>query len=148
MDDGRSCRIPVVKDADAWEWKINGVSEYECFGMLPYARIKKGIKKMRKLCADFHTHTTYCDGKSTPRQMVEAAYSMGLTDFGISGHADYSMWEPGFGMSDAILSAYKQELEILREEYAGKMNITSELNWIRWGRCNRQSMPSALPTAY
>mgnify|MGYP002242414422 CR=1 FL=1 len=55
--------------------------------------------------------------------MVEAAYSMGLTDFGISGHADYSMWEPGFGMSDAILSAYKQELEILREEYAGKMNI-------------------------
>ena len=25
MDDGRSCRIPVVKDADAWEWKINGV---------------------------------------------------------------------------------------------------------------------------
>ena len=31
MDDGRSCRIPVVKDADAWEWKINGVSEYECF---------------------------------------------------------------------------------------------------------------------
>ena len=85
---------------------------------------------MRKLCADFHTHTTYCDGKSTPRQMVEAAYSMGLTDFGISGHADYSMWEPGFGMSDAILSAYKQELEI------------------RWGRCNRQSMPSALPTAY
>ena len=78
---------------------------------------------MRKLCADFHTHTTYCDGKSTPRQMVEAAYSMGLTDFGISGHADYSMWEPGFGMSDAILSAYKQELEILREEYAGKMNI-------------------------
>ena len=37
MDDGRSCRIPVVKDADAWEWKINGVSEYECFEMLPYA---------------------------------------------------------------------------------------------------------------
>jgi histidinol-phosphatase (PHP family) len=86
-------------------------------------RIKKGIKKMRKLRADFHTHTTYCDGKSTPRQMVEAAYGMGLTDFGISGHADYSMWEQGFGMSDAILSAYKRELEALREEYAGKMNI-------------------------
>lgn len=48
-----------------------------------------------KLRADFHTHTTYCDGKSTPRQMVEAAYRMGLTDLGISGHADYSMWEPG-----------------------------------------------------
>ncbi len=78
---------------------------------------------MRKLRADFHTHTTYCDGKSTPRQMVEAAYGMGLTDLGISGHADYSMWEQGFGMSDTILSAYKRELETLREEYAGKMNL-------------------------
>ena len=27
---------------------------------------KKGIKKMRKLRADFHTHTTYCDGKVRP----------------------------------------------------------------------------------
>lgn len=76
-----------------------------------------------KLRGDFHTHTTYCDGKSTPRQMVEAAYRMGLTDFGISGHADYSMWEPGFGMSDEILAAYKKELEALREEYAGKLNL-------------------------
>lgn len=23
---------------------------------------------------DFHTHTSYCDGKDTPRQMVEEAY--------------------------------------------------------------------------
>lgn len=37
LNDGRTCRIPVTKDADGWEWKINGVSEYECFEMLPYA---------------------------------------------------------------------------------------------------------------
>lgn len=37
LGDGRTCRIPVTKDADGWEWKINGVSEYECFEMLPYA---------------------------------------------------------------------------------------------------------------
>ena len=84
-----------------------------------------------KLRADFHTHTTYCDGKSTPRQMVEAAYRMGLTDLGISGHADYSMWEPGFGMSDEALAAYKQELEALREENAGKSNICF-YELIRW----------------
>ena len=76
-----------------------------------------------KIRGDFHTHTTYCDGKSTPREMVEAAYRMGLTDFGISGHADYSMYEPGFGMSDAILASYKQELQKLKEEYAGKLNL-------------------------
>ena len=95
-----------------------------------------------KLRADFHTHTTYCDGKSTPRQMVEAAYRMGLTDLGISGHADYSMWEPGFGMSDEALAAYKQELEALREEYAGKINLYIGLNSTRWDRCSRRNTPS------
>ena len=68
---------------------------------------KEGFAQM-KIRGDFHTHTTYCDGKSTPREMVEAAYRMGLTDFGISGHADYSMYEPGFGMSDAILASYSR----------------------------------------
>ena len=83
---------------------------------------KEGFAQM-KIRGDFHTHTTYCDGKSTPREMVEAAYRMGLTDFGISGHADYSMYEPGFGMSDAILASYRQELQKLKEEYAGKLNL-------------------------
>ena len=58
------------------------------------------------LKADFHTHTTYCDGKNTPAEMVKAAYDMGFTDFGISGHGDYSPAEPGFGMTDSILSSY------------------------------------------
>lgn len=76
-----------------------------------------------RIQADFHTHTTYCDGANTPREMVEAAYRKGFTDFGISGHADFSMVEPGFGMSDETLEKYKQELLGLREEFAGRMNI-------------------------
>ena len=75
------------------------------------------------LRADFHTHTTFCDGKSTPREMVEAAYRMGLTDYGVSGHADYSFCDPGFGMSEEILKKYKEELEQLREEYKGRLNL-------------------------
>ena len=75
------------------------------------------------LKADFHTHTTYCDGKNTPAEMVKAAYDMGFTDFGISGHGDYSPAEPGFGMTDSILSSYMKELYELREQYRGKMNL-------------------------
>lgn len=75
------------------------------------------------LKADFHTHTTCCDGSSTPREMVEAAYRMGFMDFGVSGHADFSFVEPGFGMSDAVLRQYTQELMELREEYRGRMNL-------------------------
>ena len=75
------------------------------------------------LHTDFHTHTTFCDGKSTPREMVEAAYRMGMTDLGVSGHADFSMFEPGFGMDDEKLRQYTEELQELQEEYRGKMNL-------------------------
>ena len=37
LKDGRTCRIPVTKDADGWEWKIHGVSENDCFEQLYYA---------------------------------------------------------------------------------------------------------------
>ena len=37
LDDGRTCQIPVRKGDGEWEWKINGISEYDCFEQLPYA---------------------------------------------------------------------------------------------------------------
>lgn len=33
------------------------------------------------LLADFHTHTSYCDGAGTPREMVETAYKNGIYGF-------------------------------------------------------------------
>ena len=30
-------QIPVRKGDGEWEWKINGVSEYDCFEQIPYA---------------------------------------------------------------------------------------------------------------
>ncbi|MEF9939320.1 MAG: histidinol-phosphatase [Clostridium sp.] len=74
------------------------------------------------LKADFHTHTNYCDGNNTPEEMVEAAYRMGLTDYGISGHAYFPYgWDDG--MSDETLEEYKKDLRALRVKYAGKMNL-------------------------
>ena len=37
--------------------------------------------------------------------------------------ADFSVVEPGFGMSEEALAAYREELLALREEYAGQMNL-------------------------
>lgn len=37
--------------------------------------------------------------------------------------ADFSVVEPGFGMSEEALAAYREELLALREEYAGRMNL-------------------------
>ena len=72
------------------------------------------------LRADFHTHTTYCDGKSTPRGDGGSGVQKGLTDFGVSGHADFSFCLENFGMTDQALKQYKEELYRLREEYAGR----------------------------
>lgn len=75
------------------------------------------------LRADFHSHTTYCDGKSTTREMVESAFRKGMTDFGISGHADFSFCTENFGMQDKELERYTAEILSLREEFRGRMNI-------------------------
>lgn len=37
LSDGRICEFSVTKADNQYEWLINGVSEYECFEMLPYA---------------------------------------------------------------------------------------------------------------
>ena len=100
------------------------------------------------LKADFHTHTTYCDGKNTPAEMVKAAYDMGFTDFGISGHGDYSPAEPGFGMTDSILSSYMKELYELREQYRGKMNLYIGIETDCLGRSRKQNTPSAPHTIW
>lgn len=54
--------------------------------------------------------------------MVEAAYAMGLTDYGVSGHAWFPYGWDG-GMEEETYEKYLKELYALKEEYTGKMNV-------------------------
>ena len=36
---------------------------------------------------NYHTHTTFCDGKSTPEEIVLEAIRLGMDTIGFSGHA-------------------------------------------------------------
>ena len=76
-----------------------------------------------RLTADFHSHSTYCDGRNSLREMVEAAYRKGFTDFGVSSHGDMSFCIPGFGMKEDDFERYKEELHRLKDEYRGRMNV-------------------------
>lgn len=67
------------------------------------------------LLANYHCHTTYCDGKNTPEEMVLKALSLGFKHLGFSGHMDNGI------MMD--LNAYKNELNILKEKYKDKIEI-------------------------
>ena len=67
------------------------------------------------LRANFHTHSTFCDGTSTPREMVEKALELGFVALGFSGHVDI----------DPVMDvdAYIREIQKLREEYSEQIEI-------------------------
>ena len=70
--------------------------------------------------SNFHTHSTWCDGRDSPRRMVEAAVKCGFTALGFSGHS-YMECEPGYCMSDP--DGYKAQIRELDAEYRGIINI-------------------------
>lgn len=72
---------------------------------------------------NLHTHTTFCDGKNTPEEMVRAALSLGMDSLGFSGHAPCPIPEDDAGMRRLDVPAYRAEILRLREEYAGQLDI-------------------------
>lgn len=71
---------------------------------------------------DFHVHSTYCDGKSTLRETVEAAIAMGLPALGFSGHG-YTPFPSHYCMTKEGQEAYKKEVRALEEEYRDRLPI-------------------------
>lgn len=70
---------------------------------------------MSKLRANFHTHTTFCDGSASAEQVVEAALGKGFEQLGFSGHMD-----PEIHMD---WPAYTAEVRRLQRKYAGRIDI-------------------------
>ncbi|MBR4702724.1 MAG: histidinol-phosphatase [Oscillospiraceae bacterium] len=72
--------------------------------------------------ADFHVHTSFCDGSASPAEMAAAAFRQGLEILGFSGHS-HTAFDESWCMSRAGTEAYRAEVSRLREEYAGRMEI-------------------------
>ncbi len=69
---------------------------------------------------NLHTHTTYCDGKDTPEQMVLAAIKAGFGSIGFSEHAPTrSPMSP----TEEKLAEYRREVRALCEQYKGQIDI-------------------------
>ena len=74
------------------------------------------------MLANFHTHTTFCDGKSTPEEVVLSAINLGFSTIGFSGHG-YTPFDLRYCMKDS--DGYLSELARLREKYRGRIRILS-----------------------
>ena len=75
---------------------------------------------MRK--QNLHTHTTFCDGKNTPEEMVQKALSLGFESIGFSGHS-YMHFSPDYSMSLKGTEDYKKEILALKKKYAGQIDV-------------------------
>ena len=76
----------------------------------------------RDLRSNYHTHSVYCDGRDTLREMADAAVSLGFKELGFSGR-QWSEWDADFAMSPEDTEKYLEELEELKDEYSGKLKI-------------------------
>lgn len=71
---------------------------------------------------DLHTHTCFCDGHSTPEEMVIAAIDKGITTLGLLAHS-YVEFDRGYAINPARTEEFRGEVERLKEKYRGKIEI-------------------------
>ncbi len=69
---------------------------------------------------NYHTHSSYCDGKATPREMVEFAVAHGFIALGFTGHCPLP-FENTFSIIN--YEGYCNEIRALKEEYADRIKI-------------------------
>ena len=72
------------------------------------------------MLANYHTHSTFCDGKSTLEETVLAAIERGFSALGFSGHG-YTAFDVRTSMTDT--RGYIFEVKRLKNEYKDKIQI-------------------------
>ncbi|MBQ8696884.1 MAG: histidinol-phosphatase [Clostridia bacterium] len=77
--------------------------------------------------SNLHTHTTHCDGKSTVREMIEAAIERGFVSLGFSGHSPMSAPDDSWSLKDE--EAYIAEVRALAEEYKDRIEVYCGIEW-------------------
>lgn len=72
------------------------------------------------MMTNFHTHTVFCDGKSTPEEMVQSAIQKGFSALGFSGHG-YAPYDLRCCIKDT--DAYIKEINRLKIAYQNQLQI-------------------------
>ena len=72
------------------------------------------------MLSNFHTHTTFCDGKNTPEEVVLAAIDKGFGAIGFSGHGP-TVTDSRYCMHDTV--PYIAEITRLKEKYRDRIQV-------------------------
>ena len=79
-----------------------------------------GFTKMKK--TNYHTHSTFCDGKNTPEQIVQIALQKGFDALGFSSHSMYP-FSSDWHLQSREHSAYAKEIHRLGKEYSDRIQV-------------------------
>ena len=71
---------------------------------------------------NLHTHSTFCDGKDTPEEMIQEAQKIGFDSLGLSMHSYLSCSNYAIVTREKVV-AYRQEISRLKEKYRGIIDI-------------------------
>jgi histidinol phosphate phosphatase HisJ family len=77
---------------------------------------------------NYHSHSTFCDGKSTLEQMVQEAINKGLTYFGFSAHAPFPQ-ENKFALPYEHVQEYLDTAKMLKEKYRNQINLFTAMEF-------------------
>lgn len=74
------------------------------------------------ILSNFHTHTTYCDGKFSAEEMVLSAIENGMHALGFSTHS-YTSRDLTYCIRKEKIKEYQAEIYALKEKYKDKIRI-------------------------
>ncbi len=76
------------------------------------------------ITTNYHTHATFCDGNHSLQEMAKSAYNKGVSILGYSAHCIFP-FASNWHMDTRNYQNYFYDVEQLKKEYSGKMEILS-----------------------
>lgn len=71
---------------------------------------------------NLHTHTKFCDGSYTVKEVIEKAIELGFTSIGFSGHA-LTTFHRSYCLDEVSALEYIKEVKKQRQNYKGKIDV-------------------------
>ena len=98
---------------------------------------------------NFHTHSTWCDGKDTPEAMASAAVEKGFSVLGFSSHVAFPV-EDGCAMAPARGPDYAADIRRVAAAFKGRLEVRlgAEADYIPGATAPERSRYAALGLDY
>ncbi len=94
----------------------------------------KKHRETTKMTSNLHTHCTFCDGESTPEEIVLAALDKNFCSIGFSSHVN-TPFDLRYCMKDA--EGYITEISRLKKKYEGEIEIYMGIEEDAHALCDR-----------